>query len=122
MPSIFIADDQGPLCPYKEMTSTDYNSLPVGEEYYGFLNCNIRCTELAFKSTLDVEVEIFLQNPADPNKTKWPWIKIDSNQTFSLQSQYPPQCFLPAHTWLWVKPVGPDLPTSGKLSLTYWGG
>ena len=119
MSNIFKSNTEGPQCPPTEATAAQIAAIGAG--YYGFLNLLVRTTELAFKNTLDAEVQLYLQNPADPAQTKWPWIKLAANETFALQSNYAPQTWLPAHTWIWVKPTG-GAPTTGKLTVVYQGG
>lgn len=118
MPSIFESQSNLIQCPFLEVAAAAINAAPGG--YYCILACNVRVTDLSFKSTLDNDVQIYLVNPKDQTQTKQPWLKLSNFDVFYSSSQMPPQWYIPAGTLVYVKAVG-AAPTTGVLRIVYFG-
>ena len=112
MPSIFKENDDGLR---SIVLDTAFGSIS-GVTYLDVHCTQGKITDLSVVSTLDQEVQLFLQNgnPVTGTSTKHAWFKLSPNTSYSMQSTFAPQIYLPGRTHIWVKATG-VAPGSGNL-------
>jgi hypothetical protein len=121
MPSIFKENDEGLTSVFVEVTAAQIAGLAPGAYFTAYVTSG-RTSDVQIVSSLDTEIQVFLMNgnAINGSTTKHAWVKVAPSQTFSLQSTYAPQTYLPGRTHILVRATAAG-PATGTLRFVFNG-